>query len=448
MYRHFLAASLVFATALADPGSNYNVSSEFALANGCGEKCQQNVAAANKGDLQTFGQNFDFDFYNTAANFTSSEAGDLLKIQPLDPKPLKIRSGTSVYRLQYSSKDLDGSLVPATAFIALPFAPAKGSHSNCTTYPLVAYAHGTSGIYHGCAPSNGPNLYDYDSWQLLVERGYAVVATDYAGLGNNQTLHKYGSYIAQANDVYYSVLAARKAFDIFSKDWMSVGHSQGGATVWKLSENKLVAQDHHYLGTVSLAPAARLWYMFRLNLKTKGAFLGYAPYHAKALQRAIPSYNLTVLAEPLRKRMAIADKAQLCFDGLMSLSADLKSDQIVSSTGVKEDDAKFQKWQDEMSPATAGHRSYKPVLVVQGLNDSSVLPQATRKVYGDACKNGGEIHLREYPAMEHSPVIAAAAPEWLAWVDDRFAHKDTPGQCSARVEHPFDLSLVKAPAED
>ncbi|KAJ4148379.1 hypothetical protein LMH87_002852 [Akanthomyces muscarius] len=458
MHCQFLITSLLLlAKAFAEQGSNYNVSREFALANGCGDACQKNMAAANQQDLETFGQDFDFDFYKTAANFSTSKAGDVLKLQPLDPKPLNIRSGTSIYRLQYSSKDLNGSLVPATAFLALPFAPRPAAkdcskNSNSTVYPLVAYAHGTSGIYRGCAPSNGPSLYDYDSWQLLIERGYAVVATDYAGLGSNHTLHKYGSYVAQANDVYFSVVAARRAFGgsaLFSEDWMSVGHSQGGATVWKLSESDLVARDTHYLGTVALAPAARLWTMFRLNLETAGAFLGYAPYHAKALQRVLPDYNLSVLAEPLRKRViGVADTAQLCFSGLMSMSADLPSDQIVSSAGIQQDNAKFQAWEDEMSPGKAGRCSSGPVLVVQGLKDTAVLPQATREVYDDACKLGSEVHLREYPLMEHSPVIPAAAPQWLAWVDERFAHKATPGGCSARVERPFDSSLVKAPAED
>lgn len=448
MHRVFFAASLLLVQAFAEQGSNYNVSREFALAHSCGDTCQKDVATANKVDLELFGENFRFDFYNTASNFTNSKPGDVLKLQALDPEPLNIKSGTSVYLLQYTSKDVNGSLVPATAFIALPFTPAEEDNGDATSYPLVAYAHGTSGLYRGCAPSNGPALYDYDSWQLLIERGYAVVATDYAGLGNNYTLHKYGSYVAQANDIYYSVTAARKAFSIFSADWMAVGHSQGGGAVWKLSESELVACDKHYLGTVALAPAAKFWYMFKLNLKTPGAFLGYAPYHATALQRYTSNYNLTVLAEPLRTRVAIANKAQLCFGALMSLSADLRSDQIVSSKGVMDDDAKFQKWEDEMSPAVAGHRSAKPVFVVQGLNDTSVLYQATRKVYDDACKAGSEVHLREYPSMEHSPVIAAAAPQWLAWVDGRFSHKATPGQCSARVERAFDISHVKAPAED
>lgn len=220
-------------------GSNFNITPEFAVQNGCDEKCQATLAKVNAIDLGLFGQNFDFDWFATANNFSGSKPGDVLKMQAMDPRMLgeQVKQGTTVYRIQYTSVDLDNSTVPATGFIALPFAPAslKSKASNSSSshqFPLVAYAHGTSGVYPGCAPSNGPALYDYDSWQLLLQRGYAVVATDYAGLGNNQTEHKYCSFPVQANDVVYSVVAARKAMgDIFTQEWMAVGHSEGGGAV-------------------------------------------------------------------------------------------------------------------------------------------------------------------------------------------------------------------------
>jgi hypothetical protein len=210
-----LTASLIsfVRVGTATQGSNYNVTKSFAEAHNCSSKCQAALNKDNPIDIATFGKNFDFDFYETAANFSGSKPGDLLKLQPLDPATLLINARTTVYRIQYTSRDLDGSPVPATGFITLPYAPTKQDSS---TYPVVAYAHGTSVIYRGCAPSNSPNLYDYSSWQLLVARGYAVVATDYAGLGNNYTLHKYVSYPAQVDDIYFSMSAARQAFSIFS----------------------------------------------------------------------------------------------------------------------------------------------------------------------------------------------------------------------------------------
>jgi hypothetical protein len=220
--------------AIIAQAANFNVSASLVETYGCGPKCYEILQETNAADISTIGTEFDFSFYETAANYSTSKPGELLKLQAVDPSTLDVNCGLTVYRFQCTSQDLDGSLVPVTGFIGFPFAPPPWSGKS---YPLLAFAHGTIGMYRECAPSASPSLFDYKSWSLIAERGYAVVATDYAGLGNNHTAHKYCSYNAHANDVFYSVIAAQKAFgDKLSKDWVSAGHSQGGSTVWKLAE--------------------------------------------------------------------------------------------------------------------------------------------------------------------------------------------------------------------
>ncbi|KAF7956496.1 hypothetical protein EAE96_003834 [Botrytis aclada] len=240
--------------------TNFNVSTAELQSYGCNASCQAILSESSAADLKTMGTEFDFDFYSTADNFSSSAPGDLLKLQPVDGSMLTIPDGIAAFRFQYTSKDLDGSIVPSSGFIAFPFASlAKGSQ-----FPLIAYAHGTIGVHRGCAPSSSPSLYNYNSWVQLLYSGYAVVATDYAGLGNNHTLHKYLAFTAHANDIYYSVQAARKAFPgMFTKDWASIGHSQGGGAVWKLSDHPLVQKKSSgYLGTVAVSPASKIFDMF------------------------------------------------------------------------------------------------------------------------------------------------------------------------------------------
>lgn len=434
-------------------GSNFNITPEFAVQNGCDEKCQATLAKANAIDLGIFGQNFDFDWFATANNFSGSKPGDVLKMQAMDPKMLgeQVKQGTTVYRIQYASVDLDNSTVPATGFIALPFAPAslKSKASNSSSsyqFPLVAYAHGTSGVYPGCAPSNGPALYDYDSWQLLLQRGYAVVATDYAGLGNNQTEHKYCSFPVQANDIVYSVVAARKAMgNIFTQEWMAVGHSEGGGAVWKLAESRFVKDDSKYLGTVSLAPALKIADMLRNHtdfiLKS-----GYLTLVAKALQRFSPSYNFTMLGQVQRQRMAIADASQPCLIAQGAISVGLTREQVLDEKGFETDLQLLQSWQDKMAPASGG-RTSAPLLLVQGLNDTAVVAQVTHESWQQACQDQSEVHLREYTELDHSGVIVAAASEWLAWVDARFNGEATSGNCTGLQRVPFDAAHVIAPPE-
>ncbi|KID86011.1 prolyl aminopeptidase (secreted protein), partial [Metarhizium majus ARSEF 297] len=413
-------------------GSNFNITPEFAVQNGCDEKCQATLAKVNAIDLGIFGQNFDFDWFATANNFSGSKPGDVLKMQAMDPKMLgeQVKQGTTVYRIQYASVDLDNSTVPATGFIALPFAPpslkSKASNS-CSShqFPLVAYAHGTSGVYRG--------------WQLLLQRGYA-------GLGSNQTEHKYCSFPVQVNDIVYSVVAARKAMgNIFTQEWMAVGHSEGGGAVWKLAESRFVKDVSKYLGTVSLAPALKIADMLRNHtdfiLKS-----GYLTLVAKALQRFSPSYNFTMLGQVQRQRMAIADTSQPCLIAQGAISVGLTREQVLDEKGFETDLQLLQSWQDKMAPASGG-RTSAPLLLVQGLNDTAVVAQVAHESWQKACQDQSEAHLREYTELDHSGVIVAAASEWLAWVDARFNGEATSGNCTGLQRVPFDAAHVIAPPE-
>ncbi|KZL88151.1 lipase (alpha beta-hydrolase fold family protein) [Colletotrichum incanum] len=346
--------------------ANFNFSREFAEANGCGEKCYQLIQLAKQADFGFVGTDFDFDFYATAHNFSrnSSVPGDLLKLAPLDPELLDVRAGTTVYRIQYVSRDIDGFSVPVTGFVALPVHPPKNN-----TYPLTAFAHGTVGAFRGCAPSSGPSLFDYNSWKLLIDRGFAVVATDYVGLGNNYTEHRYCTFPAHANDVYYSVIAARKVFgSVLSNEWMSVGHSQGGGAVWKLAETDLVRQSDggKYLGTVSISPGIRLLdtaqeFMSKLAQDPKmrtWVLAAETPYLALALKRyRNGDYNMSILGKGMLQRMKIAEEAQLCTSGLMGLTMDLDLADLYSEEGAKASERLYKEFQEATAPSGGKSRN-------------------------------------------------------------------------------------------
>lgn len=457
-----LLGSSLLGVAAAKQAANFNVSEETARRYDCGAQCQKILQRTNKIDIDGMGYDFDFDFYATAANFSDSKPGDVLKFQRLDPSLLQIKAGTSVYRMQYTSLTSNNTTVPVTGFIALPYAAGLAAlgESDQTNpeqvrFPVVAFAHGTCGLFRGCAPSNGASLWDYDSWQLLVQRGYAVVATDYAGLGNNYTTHKYGDSPAQVNDVFYSMMAARKLFGAaLTESWVSVGHSQGGTVAWKLAESNFVnCHDGHrcqngtsrnnYLGTVTLAPGTL--YQLQPSNTTEGSFAGYLPHVALALQRLLPNTNVDILGPKLQKRLRLAEEAQLCTTGMMGLTLDLSPKELLSMDGLKRIAPEVLKMTKGKSPATGG-RSYAPILLVQGLNDTSVAPHSTEKAYRASCGYGNEVHLSQYPGLEHSPLLPASAAEWLAWIDERFSGHRTSGQCSKTVVRPYDMDF-KAPPE-
>ena len=240
--------------ATARQASDFSLSPGEYGSYGCHEKCQKTVEQALALERNDMMADFDFDFFATAHNFsTSLQPGTILKFDTVNANDRNVSAGNTIYRIQYTSLDLDGSVVPATGFIAFPQASSPRTE---VKFPLVAWAHGTIGLFRGCPPTNSRDFYDYATWQPIVDRGYAVVATDYAGLGNNYTVHRYLTHQVHANDIYYSVKAARSVLGhLLTDEWMSAGHSQGGGAVWKLAESRHVRNDSKYLGTVALSPA-------------------------------------------------------------------------------------------------------------------------------------------------------------------------------------------------
>ncbi|KFG81501.1 hypothetical protein MANI_026533 [Metarhizium anisopliae] len=451
----FLSAAALLAalgTATGLPNSNFNVTPEYAAAHGCGSKCQQILRLGNAADLDAVGHDFAFDFFATAGNFSeaATRPSDVLKVQVLDGRTLNVDSGTTVFRIQYATRDLDGRTVPATGFVAFPFTPDFAyAHNGTARYRLAAFAHGTIGLFAGCAPSNSPDLYDYSTWQAAVQRGYAVVATDYAGLGNNYTTHKYLTLPAHVHDVYYSVVAARKLFGrVLTREWVSFGHSQGGGAVWKLAESEYVRNDTDYLGTVAMAPATYIIDMLRGPGVDFTGYLSFLPFAAK---RALPGYQPAFLSDVMSRRLELAETAQLCINGMLGLTLDLDKEQLFSAAGLAKDMESLEAWQRMLAPAQ-GDRSPAPVLVVQGLNDTSVLAPTTEAAWRNACRYGNEVHLRRYRGQDHSPLMQASAPEWLAWMDDLFASRrdgrSRPARrCTAETRTPFSPEFVKQPPE-
>ena len=106
--------------------------------------------------------------------------GVLLRTEPQPSQPELTAAGT-MQRILYTSIDArwNSGIVPVSGTLYLPKgAPPSGG------WPLVAWAHGTLGVADVCAPSwakHRPRDATYlNRW---LEQGFAVVATDYQGLG-------------------------------------------------------------------------------------------------------------------------------------------------------------------------------------------------------------------------------------------------------------------------
>ncbi|KAF9885034.1 hypothetical protein FE257_000765 [Aspergillus nanangensis] len=403
----------------------------------CNDVCQQNLAVNIAVDREEiFGDvPFWYDFYETAPNFASSQPGDLLKLQRLNASMLEVPTGTSIYLIQYTSVGINGSNVPATAFVALPFTSPTGS--NLTS--LVAYSHGTIGTVAACAPSSSYNLYNYETWPILTVAGYAVVATDYAGLGNNFTTHKYVNPQLNSEDVYFSVVAARKAFPgRFKPQWAAVGHSQGGGAVWALTENPRVAASPNnpsgqFLGAVGLAPSPRAADLVAMSSQSGG----YGPLIEQALEVVGSPIQPQLLTPQAKTRSKLIPGLNLCFAAALGLNADLPAYGANRDRGARNQTLAALTWLQETYGAAQGKKATGSLLVCQGTADLAVNKGASIKAMQAACNAGNRVQVSLYPGMDHDGVIPASSPEWLQWLDWQF--RGIPStRCVVNTRHPLE----------
>ena len=130
-------------------------------------------------------------------------------------------------------------------------------------WPVISWAHGTTGIADQCAPSrDGANQlivsYAYPLLQRWLKAGYAVVRTDYEGLGTPGD-HPYLIGRSEGDSVLDAVRAARKLDKRLGKRVVIAGHSQGGqSALFAASLAPKYTPDLKVRGTVAFAPVSHL----------------------------------------------------------------------------------------------------------------------------------------------------------------------------------------------
>ncbi|EPJ3657139.1 alpha/beta hydrolase [Acinetobacter baumannii] len=158
--------------------------------------------------------------------------------------------------LTYKMLGQSGQEVQATSLVFTPNTPPPVGG-----WPIVVWAHGTTGVADVCAPSKAA-LEDStkDLISKLLAAGYVVVAPDYEGLGT-PGIHPFLNVKSEAFSITDAVVAARNYLSqrnlLTSKKWVTVGHSQGGHAALGAAQYASRAQLD-YKGTVAVAPASNL----------------------------------------------------------------------------------------------------------------------------------------------------------------------------------------------
>lgn len=352
----------------------------------------------------------------------AQSAGTLRAADPVAVAP----AGMQAWRVRYWTTSDRGAPIEVTGMVIAP----RGSRP-AAARPVLAWAHGTSGVVERCAPSLSAKFFALTpGLNEAIRRGYTVVAPDYPGLGSPMP-HPYLGGVATAHSVLDAVRSARAIRGAAAGGSFAVwGESQGGhAALWTGQLARTYAPELRLVGVAAAAPPTDL-----VENLTAGsnptvrafltAFVAYswsrhfgAPLSTlgnRTTQGVITRLARNNCLEPgMRPRLAT-------LIGTLSLRSALRSVDL----GRIEPWARLAR---ENSPAARPHGV--PLLIAQNPADTIVGPEVTLAFARRMCGNGARLRYLAITGKGHETSGADSADTTLDWIDARFAGTQAPSDC-------------------
>jgi acetyl esterase/lipase len=350
-------------------------------------------------------------FYETPNPLPSGKPGDLIRSQPFDE--YEVPPSVSAVRILYHSRSAAGEDVAASGVVLFPYdkkPPAGG-------WPVIAWGHAATGVARQCAPSLMRNVGHGPFLAMYVNLGYAVVATDYTGLGT----HFRNAYLdgpSNATDVINSVPAARSAAPQLGARWIVMGEAAGALAAIAVADMENEVRDPNYLGAIAISVlvSARKTYERPVNDSASELLLAYG------IKTVYPQFEVTDM---------LADKALARYNQLeqtcspATTSPDLSAADIVKHAWEGNQFVRRYFDRNELGQT----RAYGPIFVITGESDPAISQTIRSQAFARMCKQGDWVQWERYPGLDAGSVIGSSVRDQIAWIESRFAGRQPPTNC-------------------
>ncbi len=307
-------------------------------------------------------------------------------------------------------------------------APTVGTNAN---RPVVAWAHPTSGVTTACAPSLSRGVYrQIQGLEQLLQQGFAVIATDYPGLGG-PGVHPYLIGDSEGCAVLDSVRAARERLGQRDPTRFAVwGHSQGGQAALYAG---LLASNY------GAGTRAR---------RDSGGGAGHRPFHTYSRRlrfkrrQGADGADIVVLVEGIRYQARQDSRSQCHHHGRHACRRLHRDDLRPFGTTFRgattcerfSDGHRHQNGRALERTVKAKHAGVLPreipVFVAQGLADGIVRPEVTISYVRRLCSHGSSVDFVALPKVGHGFIARDTAKDAAQWIGNRFAGPAAPNSCA------------------
>jgi hypothetical protein len=359
-----------------------------------------------------------------------SQPGVMLRTESVSAQP-ELNAAAVAQRMLYTSTDVrwKAGIVPVSGTLYLPRGtPPPGG------WPLLAWAHGTLGVADVCAPSwaqHRPRDATYlNRW---LDQGFAVVATDYQGLGGPGP-HPYLIWEAEGRSVLDSARAALSAHaGRIANAVVISGQSQGAGSA---------------LGASRIAPSYAPDIGLRATIAT--GIVTTFPDGPQKLPDSVPGSGApsrftmlrliggsipdggpsadSLVSERGRAMLALAREA--CVDEMRAFE---QKERLDLPSALQVEPARLQAL---MSPVTdmPAVRLPAPVFLGTGLADRTMPPRRQHAAAAALCAAGNPLLWKTYAGITHNGIVNAAFDDEVTFVRRALSSQANESNCSTLTE--------------
>jgi hypothetical protein len=351
-------------------------------------------------------------FYDTPDPLPGGHAGHLIRSQEFDEYDVPLH--VNAVRILFHSRSATGQDVAASGVVLFPDAkPPSGG------WPVIAWAHSLTGVARDCAPSLERNLGDGAVLTMYVNLGYAVVATDYAGLGT-AFRNAFSDAPSNATDVISSVPAARAAVPQLGSRWVAIGVQEGGTVAVKVAEMENSTGDENFLGSIAVSSLDDSQDRYGAN---SSGTSGNALFLAYGIKTVFPQFD---------PKMMLTGKGMQLYAALEKSCGDPNAESKLSPNEMQKPGWQRNNFvQQFLERSSLGRQTAAgPLLVISSELDPATPIQRTGLVIRRMCSQADHVDFEPYAQSDPGHVFGDSVREQISWLQARFSGKLAPSNCA------------------
>jgi hypothetical protein len=362
-------------------------------------------------------------FYTGAITLTGTSPGQILRSRTstftLDPVARTQVIGTKSWQIVYRSNNARGVADAVSGTVIVPTTPWLGLGKR----PIVGVTVGTRGLGDHCAPSYTLSQgTDYEGAFIagLVANGFAVMVTDYEGLGMPGN-HTYVVGQSEGRAVLDGVRAAQRLSGTglsTSNPVGLMGYSQGGGgAAWGAQLAASYAPELNIKGVVAGGVPADLGEVAKFE--DGGPVVSFTLMAAMGLDSAYPELKLQnylnakgkkLISESNQTCLATADGVQTIFTTAFKKRADYTSSDPLATAA----------WKARINENKLGAVAPKaPVYQFHGVVDEMVPYQQAATLRRTWCNKGANVYWTPVVG-EHLSTMVTEYKNGVTWLQSRF----------------------------